>query len=79
MKEIKRKTKHFKGWIVDKESVTTIGWLWAIEKMDTENNELVVFQIPKSGGTDLTLIKEIEIFIQDKLSETKPLHQNPHI
>ena len=61
------KFKHFKGWI-DKESVTVMGWVWAIEEMDTENNDLVVFQIPKSGDTDLTLVKEIETFIREKLS-----------
>jgi len=58
--------KHFKGWI-DKESVTVMGWVWAIEEMDTKNNDLVVFQIPKD--TDLTLVKEIEMFIRKKLGE----------
>lgn len=62
------KGQHFKGWI-DKESVTTIGWVWAIEEMDTENNDLVVFQIPKSKDTDLKLVKEIELFIRAKLAE----------
>lgn len=61
------KFKHFKGWI-DKESVTVMGWVWAIEKMDTKNNDLVVFQIPKSKDTDLALVKEIEQFIHDKLN-----------
>ena len=61
------KFKHFKGWI-DKESVTVMGWVWAIEEMDTKNNDLVVFQIPKSADTDLTLVKEIEKFIYDKLN-----------
>lgn len=62
------KHQHFKGWI-NKESVTTMGWAWAIEEIDTENNELVVFQIPKSEGTDLKLVKEIELFIRAKLGE----------
>ena len=62
------KGQHFKGWI-DKESVTTMGWVWAIEEMDMENNDLVVFQIRKSKDTDLKLVKEIELFIRAKLAE----------
>jgi hypothetical protein len=63
--------KHFKGWI-DKESVTVMGWVWAIEEMDTVRNDLVVFEIPKETDVKLEMVRKIEQFISEQLTNNRP-------